>query len=172
MIDIKRKEPTQAELKRLFHYNPITGELTFKKRPGNNRFNIQHSGKPAGTIENQRIRLKIGDYLFYASRMIYIMMNGKIPKGKIVDHKNGNSLDNRISNLRTCTYSQNSMNRKAQGELGLKGVTRFNGKFMSRTYKSGKCYYLGLYESAMEAGLAYDDKAKKLHGEFATLNFA
>lgn len=169
---LKHREPTQQELKRLLKYNPITGELTWKHRPGKTSFNANYEGKPAGTIDAQRMRLKIGDKLFYASRLIWIMMHGKIPKGKIVDHKNGKTLDNRISNLRLCTYSQNSMNRESKGELGLKGVTRFKGKFMSRAYKKGNCHYLGLFESATEAALAYDNKVKQLHGEFANLNFA
>ena len=99
----------------------------------------------------------------------------KAPKGLIVDHKNGNSLDNRRPNLRLGTQSQNMQNRAKK-----KGTTsRFVGvcydkrdrKWIARIRTDGKVKCLGSHSNEIEAAKAYDAAAKKYHGEFAKLNF-
>ncbi len=91
-----------------------------------------------------------------------------------VDHKNGNGLDNRRENLRVCTITENNINRGAykNNRVGLKGVNPFkNGKFGARITIGGKLSYLGIFNTAEDAGKAYDKAAKIYHGEFANLNF-
>lgn len=97
------------------------------------------------------------------------------PEGKYVDHINGNSLDNRKSNLRVCTNSENQRNRykTIRNTSGYKGV-RLNtkrNKYDAEIGHHGKHYYLGTFLNPVDAAKAYDEMARKLHGEFAVLNF-
>jgi hypothetical protein len=97
------------------------------------------------------------------------------PHGMEVDHINGNKLDNRRSNLRICTSTENKHNRGVyrNSTTGSKGVT-FNKrekKFkVSIRIGNGKRLHLGYFTNLGEATRAYDEAAKKYHGEFARLN--
>ena len=103
--------------------------------------------------------------------------HGLYDKNKFVDHANRNRLDNRKYNLRMVTKSQNAMNREKQtnNTSGYKGVYFYKSnktnpwKAQIRTKNKNKG--IGYYKTAIEAAYAYDEKAKKLHGEFARLNF-
>jgi hypothetical protein len=93
------------------------------------------------------------------------------PKGMVVDHKNHNTLDNRKSNLRICTQSQNLMNRgkTAANKSGFKGV-RFNKskkKWESSIKVMGKAFHLGTFSTPLEAYKEYCKACLKYHGAFA-----
>lgn len=96
--------------------------------------------------------------------------------GEQVDHINGDSLDNRIENLRICTASENNSNRGNQknNTSGFRGVTwnKQTQKFRACIWSDRKRFYLGSFDDPIEAAKAYDRKADELHGEFARLNFA
>jgi len=89
-----------------------------------------------------------------------------------IDHKNGDRLDNRRSNLRICTGSQNCMNRVAttKGTTGYKGVTKIRNKYRANIKLEGKKIHLGYFNDVKEAALVYNKAAKKYFGEFALLN--
>jgi len=93
-----------------------------------------------------------------------------------VDHINHNTLDNRKKNLRFCTASQNGMNRGKQknNKSGYKGVSWHEGdrKWRARISMTGKTIFLGNFNNKKEAVEAYDEAAKKYHGEFAKTNVA
>lgn len=96
--------------------------------------------------------------------------------GQVVDHINGNQLDNRKSNLRICTQAENVCNnrrlRKGKSSHLFKGVhLSRSGRWVAQIQKNGKIYHLGTFDSEFDAARAYDKKAKELHGEFASLNF-
>lgn len=100
------------------------------------------------------------------------------PKGLSVDHKRGNSsrFDNRLSNLRICTNSENQMNKPPQidNPLQVKGVNaiqRKHGKrYRAQITLNGKIHHLGVFDTLKEAADAYDEAAKQLFGDFAYLN--
>jgi hypothetical protein len=97
------------------------------------------------------------------------------PKDRMVDHANGNTLDNRKSNLRVCSRAQNAINsiKARSAEQRFKGVT-FNKAdqcFHAAITQDRQVKYIGSYRTAMEAALAYDKFAMHIHGEFAKLNF-
>jgi len=98
----------------------------------------------------------------------------RAPPGVSPDHKNGNKLDNRRSNLRLANGTQNMANRDLQSNntTGYKGVVRHRGKFRARIgdglRKGGR--HLGIFLTVEEAALAYNTAAVEMYGEFACLN--
>jgi len=90
------------------------------------------------------------------------------------DHKDGNGLNNRKSNLRIASDSQNSQNRRPQkGTSIYKGVYwhRHNAKWHAHIKVEGRSIHLSSFDSEIEAARAYDAAARNHFGEFARLNF-
>jgi hypothetical protein len=101
---------------------------------------------------------------------------GHIPQGLETDHINGNGLDNRKMNLRTCTHSQNNRNKpKMKGTsskyIGVSWHIHKN-KWIAKIQKNGKAYYLGYFDSQLKAAIVRDRHAKYILGEYAKLIFA
>ncbi len=93
------------------------------------------------------------------------------PKDMDTDHINGDKLDNRCSNLRVCTTSQNAMNRASVSKCGVKGVTeRKNGRWQAHIGFKGKQETIGTFDTIYEAAMAYNKRAKELYGNFAKTN--
>jgi HNH endonuclease len=86
-----------------------------------------------------------------------------------VDHRNGNTLDNREANLRTATVAQNQMNRAAHriNPTGFKWVHETPTGFISQIQANGVTYPCGRFNTALEAHMAAREKSIELHGEFA-----
>ena len=103
-----------------------------------------------------------------------IYMHQLLLRATEVDHINGDSLDNRRSNLRSATRSQNAANRAKAGGMTsqYKGVSwdKANQKWRSTIMVDYKQVSLGRFESEHDAALAYNIKAFELYGEFAVLN--
>jgi hypothetical protein len=93
--------------------------------------------------------------------------------GQVVDHIDGDGLNNQVANLRVCDWSQNVMHsvRRRRGRSRYKGVDRHHGKWRARIAAYGQRMHLGNYATEEEAARAYDRAAVRHHGEFAVLNF-
>jgi len=104
-----------------------------------------------------------------------VIMNA--PSGMDVDHINGVRLDNRKENLRVCTRSQNSSNKKLRrdSKSGFKGVYQAKSgryeAYIGIPGTAGRHERLGRYDTAEEAARVRDRRAIELHGEFAYTNF-
>jgi hypothetical protein len=85
----------------------------------------------------------------------------------LIDHANHNKLDNRKSNLRKCSNSQNQANTKSWGGRKTKGVYRHRTKWVARISFNGDRIYLGRFDSMDEALNAYNKKSKELFKEFS-----
>lgn len=113
---------------------------------------------------------------FYAKTGRRTMMHKIILPGcSLVDHKDGNSLNNTRENLRPADKSKNGMNRgvSTNNKSGFKGVSfrpRVQ-KWRAVIHRDGKQVHIGHFSTAEEAARAYDNAAMELHGEFAFLNF-
>lgn len=105
-----------------------------------------------------------------------ITMHGLImgpPQGMVVDHINGDGLDNRRSNLRIVTVQQNSFNQPSRkGSSKFKGVCfdKETSKWRATIRVGGKKVSLGRHESEEDAAHAYNTAAKEHFGEHAWLN--
>lgn len=125
----------------------------------------------------------------YAARVNYLGGGRKNPKRKTIrmhrlimqtpdgmetDHINGDGLDNRRSNLRVCTKSENQHNQKPRvGTFSkYKGVDfhKQSNKWRARIMLNSKHIQIGMFESELEAARAYNLSASIHHGEFAKLN--
>ena len=91
--------------------------------------------------------------------------------GGRADHKDGDGLNNRRSNIRPCTQGQNGLNRAAKMGKKFKGVYSRGAKFYAQIYINGRSHTSHGHETAESAAHAYDRLAMELHGEFARLNF-
>lgn len=98
----------------------------------------------------------------------------KVSDSKMTDHKNDIKHDNRRSNLRICSCSENNKNLKKRksNTSGYKGVFYIKSvdKWMAQIMKDYKGIYLGLFKNKDDAAKAYNNKATELFGEFAKLN--
>lgn len=107
----------------------------------------------------------------YMHRLIMERVLGrKLISTETVDHINGDTLDNRRSNLRLATPAENMRNQKRRKDnsSGYKGVCfhKQTKKWMARVVIKGKGIYLGVFDTPELAYQAYCDSARQIHGEF------
>lgn len=136
-----KNDLTQEELKSLFNYNPQTGEFTRKYTTGG-----QEKGQVAGGIgSHDIIYIRIpGRDKYVAHRLAWLYMTGEFPFVDI-DHIDHNRSNNRWSNLRIATRSQNKANylHKA-GISGTRGVWPHHSRWRASikiNQKIQKVYY-------------------------------
>lgn len=139
-------------------------------------------------IDRQDVE-KVGQYAWHLTRHgghAAARIDGKIvlmhrflmnpPKGMQVDHINHNTLDNRRSNLRTCSGAENSKNTRSHAGSSsvFKGVwwNKEKGKWSCQIAIGNRKKHIGHFLTEEAAARAYDAKAKQLFGGFACLNFS
>lgn len=94
------------------------------------------------------------------------------PDKFVVDHINGDTLDNRKGNLRVCTQAQNSTHRQIKlPKSGYRGVKANNGRYSVEIIAHGTYHYGGVFDDPIIAARRYDALAVKFKGEYAVLNF-
>ncbi len=95
-----------------------------------------------------------------------------ITSGMVIDHINGDGLDNRKCNLRICTQQQNSLNRVSHKNSSSKylGVSFHKNKYIARIKNKDTVLRLGSFTDEKLAAKAYNDAAIIYHGEYARLN--
>lgn len=106
----------------------------------------------------------------YHTQSMHRLVMGK-PPGQEVDHRDMVPFNNQKYNLRFCTESENKCNRNkySNNTTGFKGVCWHKKGlcYIAQIDVGGKHINIGRYPTATEASLAYINKAKELHGEFA-----
>jgi hypothetical protein len=161
--------PTQEQLKERFDYKD--GQLVYKICPKHCAIKI---GDIAGGITGRGyVQIGINGKLLQANRLVWIYNNGDIPDGLHIDHINGVKNDNRLSNLRLATHSQNMCNtvKRKDNTSKFKGVCfhKHMKKWRAEITASGKRKHLGYRDTKEAAYELYVAAANKLHGEFACL---
>ena len=155
------------------------GTLAWKTRPlhhfvdetARRRWNSTYAGKPAGHVgKDGYIVLTLLKHRYRVHRIVFAIANNEDPADCMVDHADGDILNNAPTNLRKATNTQNQFNQKkqARNKSNCKGVfwdkkagswraaVRHNGERVQKNFKS------------MEAAEIWIDEIRRgVHGEFA-----
>jgi len=166
---VNRTSPDFAKFDAALSYDPDTGEIRWKRTVGR-----AQQGAIAGSITRigrfSYRTIQVAGKRTYAHRIAWLLAHGFWPAA-LIDHKNRNTLDNRLTNLREATPSQNSANckRHSRKSRGVKGVywNSANRKWVSYIRRDGKSRYIGSFSNIDDAARAYEQAAKALFGEFA-----
>lgn len=176
----KRILPTPEQLRQLLRYDPETGKMFWLPRPREmfptqrsfNTWNSRFAGKEAFTaITKEHYRFgTIFGHPFRAHRVAWAIYYGKWPD-EFIDHKNGDTEDNRLENLREASNAENMQNagRPSHNTSGYKGVSFYKPyqKWKASIRAFGKQVHLGYFDAPESAHAAYCEAAKQYHGEFA-----
>lgn len=174
-----RCDLTQEIVAKQLRYDADTGVLYRKPIPETNRLdrmrNTRFADKPI-TYQNStgHIQLQINGHTYLAHRVIWLLVYGAWPT-KDIDHVDGDRINNRLANLREATASQNACNIKVRSDntSGYRGVYRSSvpGKWCAHIGHELQKIHLGTFNCITAAAIAHDLAAKRLHGDFASLNF-
>jgi len=145
-------------------YKRLKGNEWIAKKGKNSFYALRHVARGKGK----------NDTLVYIHQEII-----QVPEGMVVDHINNDGMDNRSANLRAATKAQNSRNRKKFLKSDGSKQSKYKGvcwhkkarKWIASITSNSKSIYLGIHDNEIDAARAYDEAAKKYHGEFACLNF-
>lgn len=155
------------ELKSILEYDPNTGEFFWLVCPYNM---VKLVGTQAGSVYKNGYRyIQINGLDYRAGRLAWFYMTGEDPID-FVEHENRDRDDNRWSNLRKATNSQNQANAKwSTNTSGFKGVSwqPSRGKWIAKITVNGLSKNLGRYDSIVDAAKAYRQAAIEAWGEFA-----
>lgn len=153
-------------------YDPDLGTFTWRERPNHpSKWNSRYAGKPAGSITNGYLVIRIDGISYQAACLAWAHHYGEWPTTQ-VDHENRNRSDNRLSNLRLATNAQNNANKGPQrnntsGARGIYFEVR-RRKWRARITVDGVCHDLGFFDTVETASAARDAAALRLLGDFAT----
>jgi hypothetical protein len=153
-------------VRELVAYDPATGRLTWKVSRGKAK-----AGSECGCLkESGYIEIGLDGRTYLAHRLAWLLYYGEEPSMDL-DHENTNRSDNRISNLRIATRSQNQWNKglTSANTSGFKGVYRHaeSGKWVAQIRKHRVAKNLGAFDTPEAASDAYQKAAHEAFGEFA-----
>lgn len=165
------KTLTYSELINLFDICPNTGKFFWKNVSKHHK---SLNGKEAGciqkTVSGKKYHvIKINGKKYKRGRLMFFYVFKNFPK-PCVDHINGNSLDDRIENLREASILENAWNhknRKKTSKLPMGIRLTKNNKYQARISFMGKLLHLGIFENVEDAHNCYQLKRKELYGKFA-----
>jgi hypothetical protein len=163
----KQKNLTHEQLTTLLDYHAERGIFYWKvSRRGHAR-----AGDRAGRIVKGYRSIKINGIVYYEHRLAWFYVTKQWPVDQI-DHEDLNKSNNRFSNLREASQSQNTFNRtrlRTRNKSGFKGVSwcRFEQKWRAVISAHGTYFALGYFNTPKEAYAAWCRSAQKLHGSFA-----
>lgn len=155
---------TVERLKELLAYDPETGKFTRANTTGGRAV-----GTEAGTTDVYGHRtINVDGKKYRTARLAFFYMTGEWPKGD-ADHINGVRDDDRWSNLRDATRTQNLANMRGKGASGIKGASwvTAKAKWKAQIRIDGKNKHLGYFDDPQDASAAYAVAAQAAHGEFA-----
>lgn len=157
---------SQIELKERLQYDPLTGN--FLRRRPSTKGGI---GTIAGGVSSSGYHsVWILGKTYQAHRLAFLYVTGNFP-AQVVDHIDGNKLNNIWTNLRMCSQVENTYNRKLNKDntSGTKGVyfNKARQKWVVQVRGQGKSGYLGLYDSLELANLVATEARELYHGAYA-----
>jgi hypothetical protein len=156
-----RPRLTRARLRELLHYDKETGEFRWWKRVGDEL----RPGNVAGFV-----LIRVQGRGYSAHQLAWLYMTGRWGR-PMIDHRDGNATNNRRSNLRRATPTQNSANRRRSrhNTSGYKGVSlcRRSGRRWRAVISKKRRIHLGTFATPEAAHAAYVAAARKLFGKFA-----
>lgn len=166
---------SREDLLHWFNYDAETGVFRWKRRPARGGMSCK-VGDVAGSVHTapngvKRRMLWLKGQRMYAARAAYVFVHGEIGPA-LVDHIDGDAMNDRIENLRLASAVQNAWNKAQVSGLAFKkGVTRDKrGRFKARIDPGiGRKINLGTWATEAEAHAAYMGACAMLHGEFALL---
>jgi len=158
------------EVSELFDHNCETGEVTWAVSKG-----AAKKGSPAGCLSNGYLLVRYNGKLVRLHRVIMsLILRRDILQDEVVDHVNGDKLDNSRGNLRVGSSSQNNQNQRVRknNTSGYKGVSWCSPRdtWVVHIREFGKSIYVGASRDLKEAARMYDAEATRRFGDWALTN--
>ncbi len=166
-MKVSRQQLTVELVKSVLNYDPETGWFTWSSKVNSRGIVV---GSRAGTLRSDGYRkLRVFGVECKEHNLAWFVTYGRWPYPEI-DHRDRNRTNNAIGNLREATSSQNKCNSdlKKMSTSGRRGVSWSSAqrKWAAQINADGRYYYLGMHETKESALAAYEDAARRLHGEF------
>lgn len=177
------KLPSLETCSKLFTYDPDTGLFTWNARDDmSKKWNARYSMRPTFTATDKD-GYKYSRFInpdtgkaekHLAHRVAFLMHTGREPSA-LMDHANGDRSDNRASNLREATRSQNNRNTsgrsgRSSGFIGVHLIKK-TGKWRAMIGVNGRSKHIGVFDTEKEAAEARDREAATICSTFSRLNF-
>lgn len=149
-----------------FQYLPETGEI------------VRLSGPKAGKVVGYKktrgyVQVSYANKHLHAHRLAWLLAHGELPEG-VIDHIDGNTANNKLSNLRCVSRSTNLGNihkPQSSSTTGYRGVSRAGERFRAALKINGRSIHVGTFDSAEQAHAAYVAEKRRLMGDLPPLPF-
>ncbi len=165
MLTKRKRLPPKEELLHFFRYDRERGFLIWKNH-WDHPAHVKLNGKIAGAVKRSGYKyVGIMENYYLVHRLIWFIENGTEPS--LIDHINGDRLDNRIENLRESTTRKNTQNKRSNRDGRLVGASwhRATKSWQSQINTKGKVKYIGIFPTEFAAHWAYLTELSKLATE-------